>query len=588
MMKAFTFISSFVFLFSVAFAQSKPEFGHYCGNVYVQKGTKLQLTDMERRLICGDDKADQIGKPWSEIPAKQAQFFLASFLQSRGYHRPNFSVEGTRLLVNTGEITKLTSFEMTGGPPEWNPPRRRLIRGRPLTPGLLNDLESWTTRQLADEGYACAEVNGFADPETGLARVEIKPGAKKPILDVIDKTDVDLSPGVADRHNAFRIGDDYSEQLVQLSRRRLLEDGLFQAVSLSHDCYPNGVIIKRDAVLGPKREFRIGVGGDTDVGPKVRVRAKQIRIGNTASNAEASISASFVRQEALTLGRWFYSRTRVRDHLEPSIRFSRQEIERPEGGEIETRAWTLGVSHVWQRELRTGQAEARFGPSWNNSETVRGVGPENTTLVFLETRLRWTDHDSEYFEQSPRQGSRFEVQLLRSQDDWGAPFSATRAMIQGQTLWNLPEFDPPLLVLGIRYSIGTTTTQRGITSEDLPTEFRFFGGGNDSLRGFDREELPRGPAGGLSEATLGAEARLYRALFKMVGPFIFTDVGRFGLRSAKLDSPTYISPGSGVRWESPVGVFRVFLAYGMAIARPEGYVGHDGKLRFGLTFGEEF
>jgi translocation and assembly module TamA len=576
---------SVLFSFSVMAAEKpvQTEFTQFCERIMLEKGAKLEVTGMERRLICGDPKNDTIGKPWSDIPAKQAQVFLQSFLQSRGYHNPKFDIRGEKLYVTPGQITKLTSFEIIRPPAHWRQPRRRMIKGEPFTPKLLNDLESWTLREIQNVGYACADVQGFGDPDTGLARVEINENERKRILDVLDLRDTELAPGVADRFNAFRIGDFYSEKLVQLSRRRLLQDGLMQAASFTHECYPNGVIIKRDPVLGPPREFRAGVGGNTDDGLRVRLRGKQIRIGSSASNAEALIDASLRRQLVRTVGRYFYSVSSPRDSIEPAIQFERRDEEK-----FESRSWKISTYHVWNRELSLGNAELRLGPAWNILEQRRGIGAGETTLITLESLLRWQSHDNEYFEQSPRDGSRLEAQLLRTQADWGAPFTATRVAMQGQTLWNFMRYDPPLFVLGLRYSLGTTRTEEGVSAASLPVQFRFFAGGTEDLRGFNRQTLPRSGAGALTEALAGLEIRAYRMIFKQLDPFIFTDAGKLGSKTAQLDDPIYWSPGAGMRWESPVGVFRVFGAYGIISSRPAGYLGDEGRWRLGLSYGEEF
>ncbi len=562
---------------------SPERFEPFCERVFFEKGFNPRLSAMERRLACGDPRPDSIGRPWSEIPPTQARYLLKTFLQGRGHHEPEFSIEGDRLYVRPGRRSEAAELEIAGVPPHWRVPRKRAYRGLPLTPALLDEMEGWTRNEVQSAGYACASVGAAADPGTGLIRVEIAPGERLRILDVVDLSETRLSPGVLDRYSAYRIGDFYSERLVQLTRRRLLEDGLLQAVAFSTGCFPNGVIVRRDPLMGPPRELRVGVGGNTDDGLRVRARAKQIRLGSAASSAEAKLDASFRRQEAGLLGRWHYSSSSPRDYLEPSLTF-----ERLDDLSIESRAWQISVQHGWNRELETGRAEARIGPSWQISEIARGPGPGESTITFLESSLRWLSHDAEYFARSPRDGSRFEFDLLQTQKDWGAPFTARRGQIRGQVLWNLLRFDPPLIVLGVRYSLGTTWTDREIDAAALPVRFRFFAGGTDDLRGFERRVLPRGGSGGLTEALLGAEARFHKILFRRLDPLAFVDAGRLGSRSVRLDGTVYWSPGVGLRWESPVGTFRGFAARGIVSDPPPGLPGPFEKWRFGLSYGEEF
>src|SRR5687767_1151848 len=48
------------------------DYKHKCGRVYLHKDDKLDLKEMEERLICGDKEGGEIGNPWSNIPGNQA------------------------------------------------------------------------------------------------------------------------------------------------------------------------------------------------------------------------------------------------------------------------------------------------------------------------------------------------------------------------------------------------------------------------------------------------------------------------------------------------------------------------------------
>lgn len=554
-----------------------------CDGVYMQRGFDPRLTAMETRLVCGDSAKDAFGVPWSEIPPSQARYSLRTFLQARGFHEPEFIIEEESLYMRPGPRSRASTLEIVGTPPDWNAPSRRGYQDAALTPQLLDELEAWGLAEIKTAGYACGRVYSFADPDTGFIQLRLEPGSRKRILDVIDLTETQLEPGVLDRYSAYRIGDFYNQRLVDLTRRRLLDDGLLLAVALSPRCYPNGVILRRDPVLGPANEFRLGVGGNTDDGLRLRVRAKRVRWGSSASSISADIDTSLRRQEARLIGRWYYSRSQERDFIEPVIRF-----ERLDDSAIESRAWQAAVLHGWNRELESGGAELLIGPSWLISAVTRGPGPGEATIVFLEGSLRWLSHESEFFEWSPREGARLAIDFLQMQRGWGAPFSANRVHIRGQLLWNLPRSDPPLFVLGLRYSLGTTWTDRDFEAVDLPVRFRFFAGGTDDMRGFSRRSLPLNSNGGLTEALLGVEGRFHKVLYRRLDPLAFVDIGRMGTRAVRLDRAVYLSPGVGLRWESAVGTFRGFVARGYTFQPPSGSSGPLEQWRFGLSYGEEF
>jgi outer membrane translocation and assembly module TamA len=308
-----------------------------------------------------------------------------------------------------------------------------------------------------------------------------------------------------------------------------------------------------------------------------------LRLGPEASNIEALVDSSFVRQEARVFGRWYYSRKNIRDFIEPTILYEHLNEPRYESQNID-----ISLLHGWSRELASGLAEFRIGPAWELEEINRGLGPDLLNVTYIESRLNWLSHDAEYFSLSPRDGARLAIDYLQTQEDWGTPFTASRVRLQGATLFNLFGFDPPFLIFGLRYSLGTTWTQTGVDPEELPLRLRFYAGGFEDLRGFARQSLPRTGTGALTEAILGLEARAYRLLFQRLDPFVFLDIGRLGLKSSRLDEPVYLSPGFGLRWESAFGIFRGFIARGAILRPPPGTPSPYVDWQAGLSLGEEF
>lgn len=559
------------------------DFVPYCGHVYLARGFSLRLGEVEKRLLCGDPSGGQVGQPWKDVPANQARFFLRSFLQARGFHSPDFAIREGFLFARPGPITRLTDFLVLNAPPAWRPPRKRMIVGLPLTPALLDELSSWSESELRNAGFACAESEILADSESGLVRVELNSGERLRILDVLDDRDTGLDPNAIDRYNAFLFDGLYSERLVQLTRRRLLGTGMVQSASFKHDCFPNGVILRRNATVGPSREIRFGFGGNTEEGLRARALGRILHLGRMASTAETRLNASLRRQEARFLFRWYYTFAHPRNFIEPVARWLR--LDEPQ---FASRSLDASLFHGWNQELVNGQLELRLGPLWQVTRLERGQGPKESTLLFANGEVNWLSHDVEFFASSPRTGTRFDLELLDTNRAWGAPFDATRLSLSGLWLLNTFRYDPPLLILGVRYRLGTTLTERNVRADLLPLQLRFFAGGSDDLRGFSRQALPLGGRGALSAATLGLEARMYRVIWRRVDPFIFTDYGRLGESSLRFDPPVYLSPGLGLRWESLIGAFRGFIARSYVHNADAKFADPLKSWRWGLSFVDEF
>ncbi len=584
---AWLFFSSICVLFSQqSFAQEPAiidptEYRHFCGKVFIGKGEKLDLKEMERRLICGDPKGDQIGIAWANIPANQASFFLNSFLQSRAYHKPQLNIIAGNLYVRLGPKFRAGAFTLKDEPPDWRIPNRRYVRGRLLEPSLLDELAGWGEYQLKMNGYACGEASVLSDPISGEIEVRLLPKDRLRIMQVIDESATGLNGGVMERYNAFIMGDFYNQRMVDLTQRRISEEGVVSTIDFKPRCEKDGVVLLRRIDPGPSRQLRIGVGGSTDEGPRVRLNVRQTRVGSSASTAQANLDMSFEKQVATASFRWYYSRTHTRFFIEPVTEFSNITDENRK-----EQIFDATLFHGWLYNFRPTSLLMRVGPNYSENFLIEGDGPRRTSLTVLSADISLMDHDWEFFKRSPREGFHQTLDFIFSQNGVGSNFSAQRVRYQGQHLVNIGFFDPPMAILGFRWSVGSTFTTEGIQPQ-LPTRFQFFGGGTGSLRGWESEQLPRSGAA-FSEARIGTELRFYKLLFNLVDPLVFADIGRLGDIGLKLGAPTFFSPGFGLRWESPIGAVRGFFAQPFAWGIPNGESEYKQAIRIGVTLGEEF
>lgn len=571
-----------------AASEAAKGFDAVCATVFVERGTDIDLGDMETRLVCGDPAGDPIGVAWSRIPPNQAAYFFRGFLQSRGHHQPTFVQDGSLLFVQPGPVSRLEKFTILGGPANWSPPRLRLVNGRPLVPGLLDELESWSVAQLKADSFACATARSEANPETGEAIVYVAPGEAKKFARVVDAADFGLREGVLNRYNAFRIGDTYNEALVKLTKTRTERDGFLETLLFTSKCEKEGVVLTRDVVLGPSRTIRLGVGGSTDEGARFRAIIRRNRIGSSASSAQARVNLSYLdtqinRQVIDGNFRWYYSRGEARSYFQPTIVF-----ERVAQQAYETQSVVASIMHGWRYEYPRGSLDVLVGPNWENSFLSRGEAATRASLVFGEITSSWLHHDMEIFVTSPRTGERLEGSLLFSSPELGADVPVQRLQVSGQKLWNVARFDPPLLILGTRFNLSSTFTSGDVAPRNLPIRFFTFLGGERDLRGFAPQSLPRSRIGALSGATGSLEARLHRIILRQVDLFSFVDAGLLGGANFELLWPVFVSPGFGVRWESPFGTLRTYLARRFAVEERSDEPPYPGEWRLGFTFGEEF
>jgi translocation and assembly module TamA len=198
-------------------------------------------------------------------------------------------------------------------------------------------------------------------------------------------------------------------------------------------------------------------------------------------------------------------------------------------------------------------------------------------------------HPYEYFARDPRTGWYAVVETTSRDKKIYAPFTAHRVTLSAQRLWNIGLYDPPVWILGWRTFAGTTIAdQESEVPGGIPAALRFFLGGDATMRGFQRKELPIAGDGYLSAFYQGLELRIADTLPRGLQPLLFIDGAVAGRRSAELEREIYWSPGFGVRWGSPVGALRLTAAYGLTARSDPEILRHAPHWQFFFSWGQEF
>ncbi len=118
------------------------------------------------------------------------------------------------------------------------------------------------------------------------------------------------------------------------------------------------------------------------------------------------------------------------------------------------------------------------------------------------------------------------------------------------------------VVLATRLLLGSVI---GPDLQDLPSNFLFYSGGSDSVRGHDFQSLgiilpSGGKVGGKSFVGISAELR--SMITEKIGGVIFADYGYIGPKSTfGVDGDSHSGVGLGVWYETPIGPIRADIAF---------------------------
>lgn len=538
----------------------------------------IGLSDAERKLVCGnpDDPT------WRHIPPAQAAFLLKGFLQERGYLRPEIRTEEGRVYVKVGSAAHVTRFETIGAPASLRTDRMRDIVNERLTPKLLDNIEKRLLEKLQAKGYACGKVKLQADPNTDVVRATVTPG---PIgyVSRIDRSKVrGIDPLALSRFDAFHVGDRFDGRALTRTSRRLVTADVVRSAYFLTDCEGDGVVVNEHAIVDAPRIVSFSVGANTERLFNLRASWRNTALGDLASQLGFDAQASATEQTLGANGEWYPFR------IDPRSFFSWRASARRDNQPL--REWYtfeagFGPARSWDTTL--GRLDVRIAPLLRSIHNVRGAALGNSQLVVLEARARFASADFEYYAASPRSGFQTQFAVAQSVREILSPTTFTALRWTGEKLWNLGDWDPPAWILGFRFAASTTITSEPFNSPAPALQpYRYFLGGRDDLRGFAYASIPSDDLGGFTALTGSLELRVPPLLPGTLQPFVFVDAGAVGRAAFSLEHPIYMSPGVGIRWESPIGPIRGTYSHGILLtAGPRMVV---PRHRFYLSIGEEF
>jgi translocation and assembly module TamA len=553
-----------------------------CPQFVLDSPVEPEFTDTERQLVCGFEEARGTEhRAWADIPKGQALVALRTALQARGYLNPEFVDQGERVQVQPGKIVQVGKVTSEGGPPEFDPARRRTVRGSPLTPEALDDLEAWSVTTLQNMGFPCPVVTSRGDPATGNVDLLIEPGEQRTFGGVLTSgADETLSRSLT-RYFSFASGDPFARTPLEFTRLRILDDGIVENTNLAPVCERGRDGIVQLVVPGPPRQIIFGLSANTEEYLRAHVRARHNRVGANDSRAEANLVASFRVQELSLRADWSAWDAPSKSTLEPLVLFHRLD-ERP--FEVSTTLLQLSIGQTW--DFRQGfELRWRLGPAFSLYETARGEAPDSARALSLWGDLWAQSFEFPIYGPEPRRGYRIGARVSSMDRAVGSDFSATWLETSGTWLLNLDQDDPPRMVIALRGHLATTLTPDGEDGNGLPPVLRHFLGGFHDLRGFERLSL--GGPGALSRASMSVELRP-DFLDPVWQPFAFVDMGALGAAPATLDTPVFWSPGAGIKYRSPLGPLRASISNGRIFGEGRDDQGPESRWQIYASWGELF
>lgn len=572
-------LSFFFILFTLYLPTKAAEKVTLC-EITLEGSEKIEFSKTEKKWLCGSNEVEG----WGKIPLNQKALFLKGFLQSRGYHQSTIQVGADGVHVNLGIKSFLQELEVISAPPTWHWRKRRYIKNRPFTPQTLDEFNKWAKRRLQENGYPCPRVHSQAIIDESKFEILAETGQPHVFEDIQTVGENSLDPAILDRFSAFYPGDPFDIRLLEITSNRVLEEDLYLSTYYDIICKSDGGIeIVRRMIPAKPRLLSFGAGYDTESGALFRATLKQTRLNSMADNMLISLYASFIEQSLDIKHRhYFSSDLRSRLHL-----LSQALIKRESENSYETNTYQVSESLAYGWEQRSYSALISSGPLLERTDTVRGADKGLIDALKINTDLTFTSHLYEYFQTNPQEGWTVSVNATTQLEGAISNQTIHRLSLRHQILWNIDGWDPALLILAWRGWIGSYFLSTGqTTSDEIPTNQRFFLGGDSDLRGFGRKQLPSGSLGFLSVLYQGLELRTGDLLPYHLQPLIFADFAKGGLQATSFDPAIYYDLGIGIRWASPLGTLRGSAGKGFVINEDVNSL--NPGYQFFLSYGREF
>jgi translocation and assembly module TamA len=327
--------------------------------------------------------------------------------------------------------------------------------------------------------------------------------------------------------------------------QNLQNSGYFKSVRVQPQQdrrYGKTIPVKVDLTPKDNNQVAVGLGFQTDTGVRTKLTWGKPLINRLGHSADAALSLSEIEQNAS----FSY---RVPRRKEPLYNYWGVEfgVKNVDVDDTESFLSTLN----FQRVSRTPSLWTEFlFIRWERERFTAGSAEETTDLVLPGFSYSKTQSKGSPF---PVWGQSTSIQVLGG---------STRALSSIEFFKIIGTFRY-LRALSDRNTIISAVQYGAIQSNDydrVPISQRFFAGGDRSVRGFKYRDLsPRNTdneaVGGRYLEILSLEYN-YRFLDRWSGA-LFTDAGR-AFNSFR--EPYSVGAGFGIRWQSPVGPFRVDIA----------------------------
>ena len=507
-------------------------------------------------------------------------------LRPFGYYEPRVETEleeaeggwQVRVAIVPGEPVLLVEqqFEVTGSGRDEKFMREALGRSQLRTGERLSHL---AYDQLKGELLRAALGNGYLDATFTRAELLVDPATRTARAHVTLETgeryrfgattieQSALREGLVRRYLRYREGDWYDASALLRTQFALDDSQYFSLVEVlpeERDREKKTAPVRITSEPNRRHVYTIAAGYGTDTGARGTLGWQDRRFNTSGHRVRAQLRASDIEK---SLGVAY-----IIPWTDPALEKLSFELRGfdEQNGDVETTGGTFKVALTqvrgnWQRVLSvTADATEDEIPSTTDPTLV---DRKRSTLLVPGITYARLPPDFLGVNAVP---TGFQVELLASTTALGSDTDFTRILISDDRRFRLAD----KWRLQVRAEIGASVVG---DFQELPAQYRFFAGGDQSVRGYGYEELSPVDSNGNKiggRHLLTASVELQRDLPKSLVAAVFVDAGNafdtFG-------DPLEYSVGIGLRYRLP------FLSIGLDVAQSISETDRSPRLHINFT-----
>jgi len=461
--------------------------------------------------------------------------------------RADFDINpGPRVYVND------VSISLTGAAhddPEFQKLRKKLLKttGSPLDHGQYEKMKSRIESLALERGYlqgTFTEKKLLIDKQLNKAQIKLVFAAGKRMVfgKVVVEQDI-LDPELVEKYISIKSGDFYTSEQLAKTHNNLSKSGYFEIVDVHTDTENVDQQVPVTIKLQPRKKhhYAFGVGFDTDIGPLVSAAYDNRRLNRLGHFLTSELDLSPVLSTA-----GVEYNVPLNNPVSDVFSFGGG-LKREDTDSFDTLSAKLSgrVKHA----LDSGWKQTLFLDLDYEDFTI---GSTRTKTLLLVPGGSWYKSVSNN-PLRPSKGYRAKFDVSGSYQNPLSDVSFLQGVLSAVWMHPLPWNSK---FIG-RTDLGATLVDQ---FDQLPTSYRFYAGGINSIRGYAYKEL--GPkdsegnvVGGKFLTVLSLEFE--KAVFDDWGVSAFVDSGdAFNPDSILLKTGV----GLGVRWYSPFGPVRLDFA----------------------------